>query len=144
MTLCFVSFTVAFSASFSQDTTPVNIGQNKPIPFSHVSTNTGNGYNPHTGIFTAPVSGLYAFYMTAREHTTTRSYVVIGILHSGTELCQTVVEGTSTASWDKGSCFAAVRLNGGDEIHVQRIAGSDVIDKGWQTAFSGMLISADL
>ena len=135
---------MAFSVSFSEDTTPLNISQNSPIRFNHVTTNTGNGYDQHTGTFTAPTSGLYALYMRVREHTTTGSYVVVGIVKSQTLLCRTVVEGTNYARWDKGSCFTTVRLNRGDEVHVQRLAGAVIIDKGWQTAFAGVLISADL
>ena len=46
----------AFSASRSQSK---SLGPGEIILFDHVWTNVGNGYNPNTGKFTAPKSGLY-------------------------------------------------------------------------------------
>ena len=143
--ICFLSLTVAFSVSFSEDGHPINVGNNAPIPFNHVTTNTGNGYDQHTGIFSVPTSGVYAFFMTAREHSSTSGYIVVGIRTTHAQLCRTAVQGTDYAQWDKGSCFAAVHLDQGDQVHVQRVGGpSAILDKGWQTAFSGVLITADL
>lgn len=39
-------------------------GHNHIIVFDHVETNTGNGYNQHSGTFMAPGEGFYAFSYT--------------------------------------------------------------------------------
>ena len=36
------------------------------IIMDHVFTNVGNGFDTHSGTFTAPVSGYYAFFLTIR------------------------------------------------------------------------------
>ncbi|XP_063047027.1 collagen alpha-1(X) chain-like [Engraulis encrasicolus] len=54
---------VAFSASFSV-TSNKHIGPfdtTITLVYDHVFTNIGNAYNKHTGIFTAPVRGVYRF-----------------------------------------------------------------------------------
>ena len=42
----------------------VPLGQHSMLVFDKVVLNVGDGYDPHTGIFTAPVSGVYSFFLT--------------------------------------------------------------------------------
>jgi hypothetical protein len=58
---------VAFYADFGDDGNQnyaprdINVTQDTPIAFSVALVNEGGAYNPTTGIFTAPYSGIYAF-----------------------------------------------------------------------------------
>nr|KAG5689867.1 hypothetical protein BaRGS_002378 [Batillaria attramentaria] len=64
-TLDSLLFTVAFTATL-QGKGHVTIGNNSPIKFDNVVTNIGNAYNSHTGVFTAPVSGTYGFFLSLK------------------------------------------------------------------------------
>lgn len=54
---------VAFYANISKDVG--GVGANHIFLYDTEVTNQGNGYSKHTGAFTAPSTGLYAFCYTA-------------------------------------------------------------------------------
>jgi hypothetical protein len=54
---------IAFVA-FLQRMLSVESNRSEPIVFENANINEGNGYNPTTGIFTAPYQGVYKFSMT--------------------------------------------------------------------------------
>ena len=58
-----VAFTVHFSADDVGDGIALS-STNPVLQFDSVVTNIGDGYDPHTGIFTAPAAGTYAFFLT--------------------------------------------------------------------------------
>ncbi|XP_060572182.1 uncharacterized protein LOC132730312 [Ruditapes philippinarum] len=69
---------VAFNAHHVAD---VNLDEaNERIVFDTVITNEGSGYDSSTGIFTAPVGGMYQFNVHICTHSSKFSY--IGIVHA--------------------------------------------------------------
>ncbi|XP_054615941.1 uncharacterized protein LOC129171377 isoform X2 [Dunckerocampus dactyliophorus] len=58
---------VAFTAMINDEENKFNkFGET--VVFSNVKTNVGNNYNKATGIFTAPIKGLYFFTLTYHTH----------------------------------------------------------------------------
>jgi hypothetical protein len=124
---------IAFTARLSHDISP-GIGQ--AINFDHVLTNIGNGYNPHAGIFTARVPGVYLFATTVMSFP--QHFMRVEMVKDGAELCFALGE---TADYATGSCIATVHLAAGQDVWVKHNAGDGI--HGTYTTFSGILIASD-
>ncbi|XP_045206773.2 complement C1q-like protein 2 [Mercenaria mercenaria] len=131
-----IAFTAGLTHTFS------HAGAHQNIVFDHVETNTGNGYNPHNGVFTAPVSGLYLFYTSVLADNNREVW------------CQVVVNGKNKGSayargtdgrHDQGSQAIIVQLQQGDDVAVQNVAADDAIygSDGIYSTFSGFLLQQD-
>ncbi|CAI5661095.1 unnamed protein product [Oreochromis niloticus] len=130
---------VAFSASLLDqgygDTGPFNIHIN--LIFKHVFTNIGNAYNPHTGIFTAPVRGVYHFDWSvyARGNNKTGA----ALFRNGEHIFLAYENPTSGDV--SGSNAASLRLEVGDQVSVRLWANTRIFDDQYHhTSFSGHLI----
>lgn len=82
------------------------------ILFPQVLLNLGNGYNPVSGIFTAPVAGLYHFIAHVCNRRPTG--MVISIFHGETKIA------TSTVHENTGE--SCVSVNGVDMFEVGDVA----------------------
>nr|KAG5690059.1 hypothetical protein BaRGS_016367 [Batillaria attramentaria] len=132
------SYIVAFTAHMSQS--GVAVGTSSPFLFDAVVTNIGNGYNPHTGVFTAPYNGIYAFFFSIMNHGSSALHVAIE--KTGTVLASTYAQGISS-TYDKASVMATVSLQKGDQVFVRRVDGDTNILGEAATMFSGFLISPE-
>ncbi|KAK7097352.1 collagen alpha-1(X) chain-like [Littorina saxatilis] len=130
--------TVFFTAHMSKY--PVTIGERSPIRFDAVVTNVGGGYNPTTGVFTAPVSGVYVVYAQLMKHIDV-PYIWWVLDKSGTVLCMNRLEKTST--YDTSSCLATTGLHKGEQVFVRRDKGDNTLEGNWYCSFSGFLLSSD-
>lgn len=132
---------VAFSASlFSSGNTEIG-----PFPgdtilvFRTVFTNDGNAYSPATGIFTAPVVGVYYFRFTAFSvgYESKR----VSLLKNGQSII--IITGTYLAKdpEDSSSNAVVLKLDQGDEVHLVLHDGHQVYDDvNHHTTFSGFLL----
>uniref|UniRef100_A0A3Q0RKJ8 Cerebellin 10 n=1 Tax=Amphilophus citrinellus TaxID=61819 RepID=A0A3Q0RKJ8_AMPCI len=130
---------VAFSASqFDQgngDTGPFNT--QVTLVFKRVVTNIGNAYNPHTGIFTAPVRGVYHFEWHLYGYGDTRAG---GVLFRNGEHIFIAYE-HPTSAYVSASNGASLLLEAGDQVSVRLCADARIHDnQNHHTTFSGHLI----
>nr|KAG5707858.1 hypothetical protein BaRGS_031589 [Batillaria attramentaria] len=134
-----LSQAVGFTAnSASED---ITFGAHGVLKFDHLVTSVGGGYDPHTGIFTAPVSGLYVFFlsiMSSNEH----GAVDVAIVKEGAALDRAWAEGQGD-SYDQGSSLVTVHVTTGQKVWVEQAAGDTTVMGGPRSVFSGYLLQAD-
>ncbi|CAI5660081.1 unnamed protein product [Oreochromis niloticus] len=130
---------VAFSVSLLDQgygyTGPYNT--HMTLIFKRVVTNIGNTYNPHTGIFTAPVRGVYHFYWTVYGNGNIPAGAYL--FRNGEKIFVTFVRQTSGGV--SASNGASLLLEVGDQVSVRIDPGARLFDnQNHHTTFSGHLI----
>jgi hypothetical protein len=75
---------IAFKADTVGDRSLEN---NKVFVYSNIILNIGDAYNKDTGVFVAPVNGLYLF--TVQVCLIDNSWVLVGIIVNGTPISKT-------------------------------------------------------
>ncbi|XP_060583988.1 uncharacterized protein LOC132740155 [Ruditapes philippinarum] len=130
---------VAFQAVLSA-TTVINIGLHQKIVYDSVNLNLGGGYHHLSGIFIAPVSGIYLFCTSilAEAH----KNIDVGIIKNGIQLAGAYGESGGDTYYDQGSASVAVQLNVGDEVWVENRwpADAQIHGQGLHTSFTGVLV----
>ncbi|XP_031434517.1 flagellar attachment zone protein 1-like isoform X2 [Clupea harengus] len=107
--------------------------------YRHVFTNTGNAYNPNTGVFTAPVRGVYHF--SVFMHGTGHASIPTGVsLHKNEE--HVVIAHSHQPSYSVNpSNGASLLLEVGDVVYVKLWPNAWVYDSyNHHTTFSGHLL----
>ncbi|XP_028277039.1 complement C1q tumor necrosis factor-related protein 3-like [Parambassis ranga] len=131
---------VAFSASLitegSLTVGPFNTYTT--VIFKHVVTNIGNAYSPHTGIFTAPVKGVYNFeWCISAEGGQNPTGAV---LFRNSEHIYIAYE-HQPSHFSSGSNAATLLLQPGDKVFLRQYIYSLVFDSyNHHTTFSGYLL----
>ena len=98
----------------------INIGKHHLIIFDHALLNTGNGYHPTSGIFTAPQTGVYVFMWTVRIHSQSIILIVNGQTY--TSLYNRPYQYTAVGHNDADESvtgFAIVHVNQGDDVYLR-------------------------
>ena len=108
------------------------------IKFNDVSLNIGNGYNPSTGKFTAPIDGVYQISFSYLQLIGYQSYVALikdGRVYSDVH--------ASHKSYDQLSKTILIQLKKGQTVWVRLNKGSSYAVHGSSkyTTFGGYLIS---
>lgn len=111
--------------------------------FNSVTFNRGNNYNASTGNFTAPVTGVYYFYVfglnaNADTSDTRISLRVNGSVYSGDRFIMT----KSTAKWETIYGMSVMSLTAGDYVSPWiEAAGAAFYTDGNYNGFGGYLVS---
>ena len=130
---------MAFTVRFSGDNVShgIAIGSNAPLRFDDIDFNAGNGYDPQTGFFTAPVAGTYAFFLT-QMGSYNHGIVYLAIVKHDTVLDIVYSEDHE----DQGSGQVTTHLSTGERVWVRHYRGTGVRGD-WFTVFTGYLLQAD-
>ncbi|KAK3580243.1 hypothetical protein CHS0354_012770 [Potamilus streckersoni] len=115
-----------------------NLGDHHPIAFDHVITNIGGAYHPSTGLFIAPVDGVYVFNLGGMSRPRKRLH--LEFVKDGTEIQSIYPDAGSTDSFASDSLVAVLELNKGSEVWVRTRGGSGEIHGYNFTFFTGWLL----
>ncbi|CAC5365379.1 C1QL [Mytilus coruscus] len=126
---------VAFSA---YTTKPQTITSNTNIKFENVWTNIGNGYDPSTGIFTAPRQGVY--HMSAVVMSKNKWELYLHLKHNNEYTAGSYITGDG---YKTGTFDVVFSLQKGDKVSVGSKANSFTVfsNSDQYTTFSGHLIA---
>uniref|UniRef100_A0A3B3S8C2 Cerebellin 18 n=1 Tax=Paramormyrops kingsleyae TaxID=1676925 RepID=A0A3B3S8C2_9TELE len=95
--------------------------RNVPIPYSIITLNDGNAYNPSLGTFTAQRAGLYSFAFTAYSDIVTaglRLYHMVQLTKNG-EAMTGVWEDNREDAEDSATQTVLLQLQPGDQVYEQ-------------------------
>jgi len=119
-----------------------NMMKNGVITFEVEKMNVGGAMNSASGVFTAPVNGIYHFDFSAIKNSSP-DYLVItlqvnGIGYGRAHTVSNVVAATV-------SLTASLRLKVGDQVVLNNQFGGQIFDNQYQhTQFAGWLVDEDL
>ncbi|KAL3871583.1 hypothetical protein ACJMK2_039574 [Sinanodonta woodiana] len=132
---------VGFTARLT-NTITLGLNSHQTLIFDNVYINVGNGYDASTGVFHAPVAGIYVILMTVSADGSFLSDDV-EVVHNGEPLCRAVAP---HMNYGGCSCNSVVRLKVGDAVWVREIyhRSDDHIRGSYYTTFSmGLIIKDD-
>ncbi|XP_014841016.1 PREDICTED: complement C1q-like protein 2 [Poecilia mexicana] len=110
----------------------------KTLVYTRVITNLGNAYNQHTGIFVAPVRGMY--YFSFFYHAGGGHPVGLNLMKNNQLVVQSSDHKTLNDTADNGGNAAFMELQQGDQVYVQMQPNTHIWGSSYTTTFSGFLL----
>jgi hypothetical protein len=118
-------------------------GPNGPvvIKFNIVELNKGGGYNPETGLFTAPITGYYMFDAFTNS-IYNANHVMMGFYKNGNRYQPSMVPSADTYNSSHKNITGSIiaNLEAGDTFSVNLLYGW--IEAGYPSGFTGFYLSA--
>lgn len=112
------------------------IGTNQIIAYEDVVTNIGGGYDSFTGLFRAPVGGVYEFIATMWS--SDGNYLEFEMVRNGVDMCY---GRASLSNQTMGTCVSMIELASGDRVWVRHLGGRGAYANGFEyPSFVGHLI----
>ena len=105
------------------------------LQFNQVDRNDGQGYDVSTGVFSAPVAGMYHFYWSLLSRR--GKHCTMFFILNGTKRVYSHTTDTTDSSIS-GSIY--LRLKVGDQAFLQSRDNGGNIHQGWWSTFGGELI----
>uniref|UniRef100_A0A8C6T1Q7 Cerebellin 10 n=1 Tax=Neogobius melanostomus TaxID=47308 RepID=A0A8C6T1Q7_9GOBI len=131
-----VAFSASLLASGSGHTGPFNT--DTTLVFRGVVSNIGNAYNPHTGIFTAPVRGAYHFEFYIMAHGGSHASRV-GLVKNGEHVFNALEHQTN--GFGTAANGVTLLLEAGDVVFLRLWENHVIFDDGSHfSSFSGHLL----
>ena len=126
---------IGFTALTTTHQMHMGVGQAVQLP--KIVTNNGNGFDQNTGIFRAPVSGLYLF--SASVVSLPGMELRCALVHNGNTVANIFAgDGTTNSS---GSKSILLDLSPNDDVWVKIIHESDNVNGFDFSSFMGVMIS---
>jgi len=107
--------------------------------YETVITNIGNAYSKYTGVFTAPVAGVY--YFTIFHHSGGERGTVLRLHKNGQHMVTTQDHPAVYETAHNGGNAVFLQLQRGDQVYVRMTENSHVWGSNYHTTFSGFLVS---
>uniref|UniRef100_A0A669F9M3 Complement C1q-like protein 3 n=1 Tax=Oreochromis niloticus TaxID=8128 RepID=A0A669F9M3_ORENI len=128
---------VIFSAGIGVDSPFGPFNTDITMIYDTVLVNIGNAYSPVTGIFTAPVSGVYFFTYFCHSGGVRKTSLH---LYKNNEVILHIHDHQSADAADNGGNAVFLQLQQGDTVYVRLKANSHVYRSSTVTNFSGFLV----
>ncbi|XP_061167428.1 complement C1q tumor necrosis factor-related protein 2-like [Saccostrea echinata] len=106
---------IAFHSTLSNDLE--NMRKQQTVIFDNVTLNEGKGYNKKTGVFTAPMEGVYTFSWTTMSKYS--KYFVSEIVHDGKPIAYNHTDGRGAGGHNMSSTNANIKLKKGDKVWIR-------------------------
>ncbi|KAL6116454.1 uncharacterized protein ACO6RY_01070 [Pungitius sinensis] len=117
---------------------------NVPIPYSNVTLNDANGYNPSLGVFTAPCAGVYVFSFTVHSCVLENEslYYKVQLMRNAV-VEASVWENNREDFEDNANHVVVLKLQRGDQVYVELMSGRKLCTQQPFNIFTGYMLYPD-
>ncbi|XP_021348746.1 complement C1q tumor necrosis factor-related protein 6-like [Mizuhopecten yessoensis] len=133
---------VVFFSALDENMGPLN---GETLLYKHVPVNIGSAYDPNTGMFTAPSSGIYLFNIVVAAQPEKTAAVQLRKIVDNTDKHVVVVWAESLPNWGTSSNSVYLSLDQGQQLFlIARQNLNSYYNASMSTTFSGHLVTPAL